>query len=210
MLLMRCRHVLVAVLLPALLATRVSAAPAPAVSQAEQLRIIQAMSELLRARIDKLPVLIAADSPPGKIAEQTVTLNRDAVEVSGQRFDGVVVTAPKEKASFAWTFATPANSASWYILREKGDVKGFTDFLRRPRSQVPLAAAMKPESKSELMFQKLDRPAWAPGERYILWFRFNDAVPAEFTIRAGFFDRPSLNNNALPGLLFAPAAASAK
>jgi hypothetical protein len=207
---MRCRHVLFAVLLPALLATRVSAAPAATVSQGEQLRIIQAMSELLRARIDKLPVMIATDSPPGRIAEQIVTLNRDAVIVEGQRFDAIVVTAPREKSSFAWAFAAPANSASWYILREKGDMKGFTNFLRRPRSQVPLAATMKPESKSELTFQKLDSTAWSPGERYILWFRFNDAAPAEFTIRAGFFDRPSLNNNALPALLFPPAAATTK
>lgn len=208
--LMRCRHSVAAVVLSALFAVGVPAAAAPAVSEAEQLRVIQAMSELLRARVDKLPVLIAADSPLGKIAEQTVTLNRAAVVVDGQRFDGVVVAAPKEKASFAWAFVAPANSASWYILREKGDMKGFANFLRRPRSQVPLAAAMKPESRPELTFQKLDSTAWASSERYILWFRFNDDVPAEFTIRAGFFDRPSLNNNALPGLLFPPAAASAK
>ena len=210
MMIMRCRLFLVVGLLPALLATRVSAAPAPAVSEAEQLRLIQAMSEKLRARIDKLPILIAAGSPRGQIAEQTVTLNRDAVIVEGQRFDAVVVTSPQEKASFAWAFAAPANSTNWHILREKGDMKGFADFLRRSRSQVPLAAAMKPEAKSQLLFQKLDSAAWAPGERYILWFRFNDAAPAEFTLRAGFFDRPSLNNNALPGLLFPPAAASTK
>ena len=207
---MRRRLYPVVVLFPALLAAFVSAAPAPAVSEAEQLRIIQSMSELLRSRIDKLPVVIAAGSPLGRIAEQTVTLNRDAVVVDGQRFDGVVITAPKGKASFAWAFAAPANSPSWYVLREKGEMKGFANFLRRTRAQVPLAASMKPESKSELTFQKLDSAAWSPGERYILWFRFNDAAPAEFTIRAGFFDRPSLNNNALPGLLFPPAAASAK
>jgi hypothetical protein len=204
------RHCLIVVLLPAIFAAFVSAAPAPAVSEAEQLRIIQAMSAPLRARIDKLPVLIAAGSPLGKIAEQTVTLNRDAVVVDGQRFDGVVINAPKEKASFAWAFPAPANSTSWYILREKGEMKGFANFLRRPRSQVPLAAAMKPESRSDLTFQKLDSTAWSPGERYILWFRFNDAAPAELTIRAGFFDRPSLNNNALPALLFPSPAAPAK
>jgi hypothetical protein len=207
MMLMRFRRSFAAAALAALFAVGLFAAPAPAVTEAEQLRIIQATSELLRARVDKLPVLIPASFPVGKIAEQTVQLNRDAVEVSGQRFDGVLVTAPKEKASFAWAFVTPANTASWSILREKGDMKGFTNFLRRPRAQVPLAAAMKPESRPEIIFQQLDRTAWAPDERYILWFRFKDAVPAEFTIRAGFFDRPSLNNNALPMLLFPPAVA---
>jgi hypothetical protein len=186
------------------LVATLSAAPAPTAAEAEQLRIIQAMTLELRARIDRLPVLIAADTPPGRIEERIVTLNRDPVTVEGQRFDGVVVFAPREPASFAWTFAAPANSASWYIAREKGEMKGFANFLRRPRTQVPLAAGMKPAAGAELTFQTLDRAAWSAGERYILWFRFKDAIPAEFTLRAGFFARPSLNNNALPGLLFPP------
>lgn len=163
------------------------------------------MSEQMRARIDQLTVLIPAGVPLGRIEERTVTLNRAAVVVEGQRFDGVVITAPREKASFAWAFVTPANSASWYIVREKGEMKGFANFLRRSRAQVPLAAAMKPAAGPELTFQKLDRPAWSADERYILWFRFKDDAPAEFTIRAGFFANSSLNNNALPSLLFPPA-----
>jgi len=182
------------------------AATAPSPSEAELLRIIQAMSEPLRARIDKLPVLIPAEHPLAKIEERTVTLNRDAIVVEGQRFDGVVVTAPEAKASFAWAFAAPANTASWYILREKGDMKGFGNFLRRSRSQVPLAAAMKPESAANVTFQQLESAAWSPKERYILWFRFTDDTPATFSIRAAFFARPSVNNNALPAMLF-PAAA---
>jgi hypothetical protein len=126
------------------------------------------------------------------------------VVVEGQRFDGVVVVAPEAKATFAWAFASPPNLASWSILREKGDMKGFTDFLRRTRAQVPLAAEMKPVAVPNLIFQKLDSARWSANERYILWFRFTDDAPAEFSIRAGFFDRPSLNNNALPALLFPP------
>ncbi len=183
-----------------------AAAPAPSAAEAEQLRIIQAMSDRLRARIDRLPVLIAADVPVGQIEERTVTLNRDAVVVDGHRFDGVVVVAPREKASFAWAFVAPASSTSWYIVREQGEMKGFANFLRRPRAQVPLAVALKPESGTELTFQKLDSAAWSAGERYVLWFRFKDDAPAEFTLRAGFFARASLNNNALPALLFPPAA----
>ncbi len=190
--------------LAAMAAPGLLAAPAPTVSEAEQQRIIQAMSEQLRARIDTLPVLVPADAARGKIAERTVTLNRDAVVVDGQRFDAVVVTSPREKSSFGWAFVAPANSASWYIVREKGEMKGFANFLRRTRAQVPLASAMKPESGSELTFQKLDSTAWSPGERYLLWFRFKDHEPAEFTIRAGFFIPPSLNHNSLPALLFPP------
>jgi hypothetical protein len=182
-----------------------SAAPAPSAAEAEQLRVIQAMTAELRARIDRLPVLIAADTPLGRIEERIVTLNRDPVTIEGQRFDGIVVVAPRDPASFAWTFAAPANCASWYIAREKGDMKGFANYLRRPRAQVPLAAGMKPAAGAELTFQTLDRTAWSAGERHILWFRFKDATPAEFTVRAGFFARPSLNNNALPALLFPPA-----
>jgi hypothetical protein len=183
-------------------ASAVSTSAATAPSEAEQLRIIHAMSELLRARIDQLPVLIDAGYGVGKVAEKIVTLNREAVVVEGQRFDGVVVIAPKEKASYAWAFAAPANSASWYILREKGDMKGFANFLRRPRSAVPLASEMKPESVTELTFQNLGSASWVAGERYVLWFRFKDDVPATLTLRAGFFAKSSLNNNALPALLF--------
>jgi hypothetical protein len=147
-------------------------------------------------------VLIPANHAFGKIEEQLITLNRDAVVVDGQRFDGIVVTAPEAKASFAWAFAAPANTASWFILREKGDMKGFTNFLRRSRSQVPLARAMKPESVENVTFQELKSAAWSPNERYILWFRFTDESRAEFSIRAGFFDRASLNINGLPMLLF--------
>ncbi len=162
------------------------------------------MSDLLRACIDQLPVLIPAGHPLAKNEERSVVLNRNAVVVEGQRFDGVVVVAPEAKATFAWAFASPPNVASWYILREKGDMKGFTDFLRRTRAQVPLAAAMKPEAAANVTFQKLESARWSPRERYILWFRFTDEAPAEFSIRAGFLDRPSLNNNALPALLFPP------
>lgn len=184
-----------------------AAAPAPTAAEAEQVRIIQAMSERLRARIDALPVLIAADVPVGKIEERTVTLNRDAVVVDGQRFDAVVVVAPRAQATFAWAFVTPANSASWYIVRERGEMKGFANFLRRPRTQVPFASTLKPTAGTDLTFQKLDAAAWSPGERYLLWFRFKDDAPAEFTLRAGFFARASLNNNALPALLFPLGAA---
>jgi hypothetical protein len=199
--------------LTAVLVSKLPAAPAPS-AEAEQLRIIQAMSELLRARIDKLPVVIPARHPLDTIEQQSLTLNRDAVVVDGQRFDGMIVTTPAGKASFAWAFVAPANTASWYILREKGDMKGFANFLKRPRSQLPLAAALKPESVADVTFQKLDSSALSPNERYIIWFRFKDDKPAALTLRAGFFGRSTLNNNALPALLFPsetpPAKAVAK
>ena len=185
-----------------------AAAPAPKAAEAQQLKIIEAMSEKLRARIDELPVLIPAGHALGKPVERTVTLNRNAVIVEGQRFDGVVVVAPMAKASFGWAFAPPANSATWYIFREKGEMKGFADFLRRTRAQVPQAAAMKPEAVANLMFQKLDSAQWTAGERHVLWFRFTDDKPTELSLRAGFFERPSLNNNALPALLFPAASAT--
>src|SRR5688500_2869535 len=173
-------------LVPLLVDSALAATPAKQ-SEAQQLRIVKAMSEELRARIDQLPVLIPANHPLARAREQTVTLNRNAVVVEGQRFDGVVVVAPEAKASFAWAFVSPINSASWYILREKGEMKGFADFLRRSRSQVPLAAAMKPEIVANVTLQKLDSGQWSPNERYIVWFRFTDDKPAEFSIRAGFF-----------------------
>jgi hypothetical protein len=191
------------------LANTLAAAAAPKLSEAEQLRIIHAMSEQLRAKIEKLPVLIPAHLLLERIEERLVTLNRDAVIVDGQRFDGVVVTAPESNASFAWAFAAPVNVASWFILREKGDMKGFSNFLRQTRAQVPRTAAMKPEGVENVTFQALNSAAWLPTERYILWFRFTDDTPAEFTIRAGFFPRPSLNNNALPLLLFPAESSSA-
>ena len=175
-------------------------------SQAVQLRIIETMSGLLRARIDQLPILLGAGQPVGKTEERLLTLNRDAVIVDGQRFDGIVVTAPAEKSSFAWAFASPANAASWYILREKGEMKGFANFLRQTRAPVPSAAGLKPKTVESITFQRLDSAAWVPNERYLVWFRFTDATPVEMTFRAGFFARPTLNNNALPALLFPPAS----
>ena len=196
----RCFFVILA--LAAMLASPSPAATPPSASEARQLEIVQAMSELLRTRINQLPVLIPANHPLAQIEERSVTLNRSAVVVEGQRFDGVVVVAPEAKASFAWAFVPPANSASWYVLREKGDMKGFADLLRRTRAQVPLAATMKPENGPNVIFQKLESEQWSANERYIIWFRFTDDKPAEFSIRAAFFGRPSLNNNALPALLF--------
>ena len=179
-----------------------TAAVADKAAEAEQVRIVTVMSEQLRARIDQLPVLIPPDHPLGKIQEKVVTLNREAVVVEDQRFDGIVVTAPEAKASFAWAFAAPVNCASWYILREKGDMKGFTNFLRQTRSQVPLAASMKPEGVENVTFQTLGNQSWSPKERYVIWFRFTDDRPVNVSIRAGFFARPSLSNNAVPSMLF--------
>lgn len=194
-------HRYFAAVVAGLLHGAIPAAPAPAISEAEQLRIVQVMSGSLRERIDRLPVLLPAKHPLGQVEEQTVTLNRHAVVVEGQRFDALVIVAPAERASFAWTFLSPANLASWYVLREKGDVKGFANYLRRPRSQFPGAAKLKPEAGTELNFQKLDSASLAPNERYVLWFRFKDDVPVELTLRAGFFAKSALNNNALPALL---------
>lgn len=186
------------------LAPGLAAAPAPSAAEAEQLRIVQTMSAQLRARINELPTLIPADHPVGEATDLTVRLNRTPVVVEGQRFDGVVVTAPAVKATFAWAFAPPPNVASWYILREEGEMKGFADFLRRPRTALPAAAGLKPEDVATVTLQKLDAAAWSPEARYILWFRFKDEVPAESSLRAGFFAIPSTANHRLPALLFPP------
>jgi hypothetical protein len=178
---------------------------ATAADQAEQLRIIAVMSEQMRDRIETLPVLLAEGHPLGAVKETTLKLNQNALVVEGQRFDGVVVVAPTEKASFAWAFAHPSNLSSWYILRAQGDMKGFTNFVDRPRSALPGASAMQPVSGEKITLQKLDSGSWTAGERYILWFRFKDETPAEFTVRAGFFAGTSLNGNRLLALLF-PAA----
>ncbi|HEX2861535.1 MAG TPA: hypothetical protein VHN79_07835 [Lacunisphaera sp.] len=192
-------------LLVSVLTTR---AAAPTAAEAEQLRIIQAMVLELRARVDRLPVLLAPDQRVDEMANLTVTLNRYPVVVEGQRFDAVVVTAPATKASFAWAFPCPANVASWYIARVGGDMKGFGDFLRRPRAVAAgRADALAPTSVAQLTFQRLDSTAWLGGERYLLWFRFKDETPAEISFRAGFFTAPKLANAQLPALLFPPAPA---
>ncbi len=176
---------------------------APAAGEAEQLRIIGLMSAELRGRIEKLPVLVLADHPIGEVLEQTLSLNRDPVVIEGQRFDGVVITAPSTKTSFGWALVAPANLASWYILRERGDMNGFRDFVRRPKARLPQAQSLLPESTGDVTFQRLDSRALSPGERYILWFRFKDDAPAEFSVRAAFFASGTLNNNRLPDLLLA-------
>jgi hypothetical protein len=164
----------------------------------------------LRARVDHLPVLLAAGQKVGETADLTVMLNRDPVMVGSQRFDAVVVTAPATKASFAWAFPCPANVASWYIARANGDMKGFTDFLHRPRGVVAgRAEAFAPTDVTELTFQRLDSAAWSAGERYLLWFRFKDATPTEITFRAGFFPASKLRNPQLPLLLFPPSPVAA-
>ena len=187
------------------------AAAAPTAAEAEQLRIIQVMLVELRTRVDGLPVLLASDQKVGETADLTVTLNRDPVVIEGQRFDAVVVTAPTVKASFAWAFPGPANLASWYIAPASGDMKGFADFLHRPRGVVAgRADAFAPTAVTQLTFQRLDSAAWSGGERYLLWFRFKDATPTEITFRAGFFPGSKLSNQQLPVLLFPAPAAAAK
>lgn len=171
-------------------------------SEAEQLRVVQAMSEQLRGRIARLPVALGPDQPLGETRDVTVTLNEDPVIVEGQRFDGVVFTAPGTSASFAWAFPCPPNAARWYILREKGEMKGFGDFIQRPRGALRSSETWAPTSVTKMTLQKLNAAALVPGERYVLWFNFKDAAPAAFTLRAGFFAKPSLNNNGLPTLLF--------
>lgn len=173
--------------------------------EAEQLRVIGVMADQMRERLDDLPVLINSGHAVGQVNEITVTLNQNAVIVDGQRFDGVVVTAPGEKASFAWAFPLPPNAVSWYILRAEGDMKGFANFRTQPRPTLPAAAAMKPTGVEKITLQKLDSASWSANERYVLWFRFKDETPTEVTLRAGFFAKPTLNPNGLPALLF-PAA----
>ncbi|HEX2099364.1 MAG TPA: hypothetical protein VHF69_01805 [Candidatus Synoicihabitans sp.] len=184
-------------------------AASPKAAESEQLRIIGVMSEQLRARIDRLPVLLEPERAVGDVKEVTVTLNRNPVVVEGQRFDGLVVTAPPTAATFAWAFVSPANAASWYIFREKGDMKGFSNFLRQPRGKFPAAAAMQPTNGDTVALQALASTHWTPGERYIVWFSFKDEVPAELTIRAGFFARSSLSNHHLAALLFPAEVPSA-
>ena len=193
-----------------LVALSPSASAKPATSDAEQVRLVQTMADRLRARIDELPVLIPAQAPLAKVHEATVTLNRNPVIVDGQRFDGVVITAPATKANFGWAFACPTNTSRWYVFRDRGDMKGFSNFIRRPRAKLAAAAAdLKPADVPNLTFQKLDAIALSPGERYVLWFNFSDVTPAEFSVRAGFF-AGALTNEKLPALLFPADAANAK
>jgi hypothetical protein len=191
------------------LACHVSAAAAADASNAEQPRLVQTMSERMRARIDELPMLIPAKAPLATVRETTVTLNRNPVIVDGQRFDGVVITTPAAKAAFGWAFVSPTNASRWYVFRERGEMKGFTNFLRRPRAKLAAAAAeMKPTSVPNITFQKLDVASLSPEERYVLWFNFSDDAPVELSIRAGFF-AGTLTNERLPALLIPADAVKA-
>lgn len=182
-----------------------SAAPDAKAKEAELLRVIQTMSEQLRARLDDLPVLLAPEQTLGDIREVTLTLNRDSVVVEGQRFDGIVITAPATgKPWFGWAFAAPANVSRWYVLREAGDMQGFRDFLRRPRTELSGAESLEPKERPQVTLQKLEAPRLTPGARYVLWFAFSDEAPTEITFRAGFFPGAAPANTALPALLFPP------
>jgi hypothetical protein len=198
----KCALRIVALCLVTFAASYVSAAAKADAANAEQLRLVQAMSERMRARIDELPVLIPAKTTVATVHETTVTLNRNPVIVDGQRFDGIVITTPATKAAFGWAFVSPTNSTRWYVFRERGEMKGFTNFLRRPRAKLAAAAAdMKPTGVPNITFQKLDAASLSSDERYVLWFNFSDDAPAELSIRAGFFAGP-LTNERLPALLF--------
>lgn len=180
----------------------------PAAVNAEELRLVQAMSDRLRARIDELPVLLPAGQPVGQAADVTVTLNRTPVVVDGRRFDGIVFTAPSDPASFAWAFACPPNASRWYVFREHGDMRGFANFIRRPRAKGAAAVQLEPVDVPLITFQKLDAASLSPGARYVIWFGFKDDAPVQCSIRAGFYGAPLVNER-LPGVLF-PVPAPAK
>ena len=196
--------VFTALALAAGLATPLRAADAKA-KEAELLRVVQEMSEQLRARIDDLPVLLAPEQALGEVREVTLTLNRASIVVEGQRFDGIVVATPASgKPWFGWAFAAPANVSRWYVLRETGDMQSFRDFLRRPRTALPGAESLEPNERPQVTLQKLERTHLEPGARYVLWFAFTDEAPTEITFRAGFFPGSAPANTRLPALLFPP------
>ena len=177
------------------------AAPQKA-SEAEQIRIVQQMSQEMRARIDRLPLLFPEATHVGMARDTRVRLNHEPIIVDGQRFDGIVFTAPATRASFAWAFPCPPTATRWYIFREKSDMSGFSDFIQRPRAGFGATQSWAPASVTKMTLQRLNAAALVPGERYVLWFNFKDSAPVELTVRAGFFDKQTLNNNGLPALLF--------
>lgn len=178
-----------------------AAAAAKGSAAEEQLRIVHTMMDQMRTRIDRLPVLLPADQPVGVVQATTVTLNRDPVIVAGERFDGLVITAPATKAGFGWAFVCPPHATRWYVFREHGEMKGFTNFLRRPRDKLPGSDTLVPPEVTQVTVQKLDAASLAPGARYVLWFAFRDDAPATFSIRAGYFVG-NLTNERLAPLLF--------
>lgn len=133
-------------------------------------------------QLPKLPVTIHEKAPPFN----KLTLNR-----GGEGLDAFVFDAPVSALegvegptayNLAWEFVLPAPvpRVSWYILPAKGTMKGFEWFS--PGENKAFDDSDIP-AENYAVSQRLDGGRLKPGERYIIWFWFEDNQPREIFAR---------------------------
>lgn len=161
-----------------------------------------AMEKALRNKAGELPVLLSASARFGEVQENTVRLNRRPAVIDGERYDGVVLHTGDKPGSLAWSFVPPPNYSSWYILRVNGTMSGFRSFTTALRADLPSAGALAPTAISFVHLQGLDRESLSPNETYVIWFKFENDAPADFTVRATYVDKASVEPDEIRQLLF--------
>ncbi len=124
---------------------------------------------------------------------QTITLNRDPLQIEGARYDGFRFTVNRGSVAagaaapdLVWAFVPPLNYHSWYIVPKNGDMRGFERFFRVERSILPDFDGREPWEASRVFLQMLPGDYLEDGQEYLIWFRFRDDKAAEMSLMLGF------------------------
>jgi hypothetical protein len=123
-------------------------------------------------------VAVEQASAPKKFIK--VTLNANKKKIDAVRFK--TPEGDVKSWNMKWEFIMPTGAAlaGWYILPEKGEMKGFDSFnaskdFKEEGAELPASNKRTVQSLKGLK----------PNTEYILWFAFKDDAAVEFNIRIG-------------------------
>ncbi len=154
---------------------------------------VSARDAALQANFAKFQQFELKKTAKGSPKRQTLTFNKNAVEIEGDRYDGirfkVTRSGPeteKKLQHLAWAFVPPPNLHSWYIVAKSGKMTGFANFYTVGKDELPKFVSAKPDEAADLYLQNLDGEHLEEGQEYLIFFRFTDDKPVEMSLALGF------------------------
>jgi len=170
--------------------------------------------ETIRTNAGKAASL-ETSSTIGNAKFQVIRLNVEALDIGGERYGMVRFKTPKARpVSLVWMFADVGNIEQYELIPLKpGDPVRGNRLIYPPLNEPE--KLLEGEKKAELSLPKpwdqlelhllgVSAAMLAPGEDYVIWFRFGDRQPADVLLAATFTETGTVDPAKLPEILGLP------
>ncbi|HEX4122353.1 MAG TPA: lectin-like protein [Verrucomicrobiae bacterium] len=85
-----------------------------------------------------------------------------------------------------WAFVEPGDLKEWYILPEKGEMDGFTNFYHTSKGDYIREKPLLPLNGNQLILQHLNSDDLKDGQSYLIWLGFGKRNPPAMSLMFTF------------------------